>query len=199
MERIRGKLSYANVAAMLALVFAMSGGAIAATGGFSSNGTLQGCVGSSGVLRLVKPGKKCNKGQTAVAWSREGPSGRPGANGAKGATGAAGAPGAPGAKGVEGLKGLDGEPADVKWASVKESGGILAGRGVGAAVLVGTPTVHYAVAFDRDMTNCAVVADQNGTPAEAPVGAVIAGTEVFVSPKTAGASLETPFSIVAYC
>jgi hypothetical protein len=31
MERIRRHLSYANVAATLALVFAMSGGAIAAT------------------------------------------------------------------------------------------------------------------------------------------------------------------------
>ena len=44
MERITRHLSYANVAATLALVFAMSGGAIAATGGFSGGGKLQACA-----------------------------------------------------------------------------------------------------------------------------------------------------------
>jgi hypothetical protein len=36
MERIRRHLGFANVAAGLALLFSMSGGAIAATGGFTA-------------------------------------------------------------------------------------------------------------------------------------------------------------------
>ena len=66
MERIRRHLSYANVAATLALVFAMTGGAIAATGGFSSSGKLQACVGSGGTLKLLKSGQRCHHGQQKV-------------------------------------------------------------------------------------------------------------------------------------
>jgi hypothetical protein len=41
MQWIKRHISYANVAATLALVLAMSGGAVAATGGFSSGATLK--------------------------------------------------------------------------------------------------------------------------------------------------------------
>src|SRR5665647_3638988 len=85
MERIRRHLSYANVAATLALVFGMSGGAIAATGGFSSGGTLRACANEEGGLKLLQAGKRCKRGQKTVSWSQTGPAG---ANGAAGATGA---------------------------------------------------------------------------------------------------------------
>lgn len=77
MEAIGRHLSYANVAATLALVFAMSGGAIAASGGFSSAGKLQACVNSEGGLRLLKSGKHCGRGQKTVAWNQAGPAGHP--------------------------------------------------------------------------------------------------------------------------
>ena len=63
MERIGRRISYANVAATLALVLAMSGGAVAATGGFSAGGTLRACANEEGAIRLLKAGKKCAKGQ----------------------------------------------------------------------------------------------------------------------------------------
>jgi hypothetical protein len=132
MGRIGRHLSYANVAATLALVFAMSGGAIAASGGFSSGGKLQACVNGEGGLRLLKAGKHCARGQKAVAWNQDGPAGAPGA---KGAAGAPGAPGAAGAQGGEGQKGLNGESASVKWASIASGGAILAAHGVVAAGL----------------------------------------------------------------
>jgi hypothetical protein len=90
---MRRHVSYANVAATLALVFAMSGGAIAATGGFSSGGKLQACVNGEGGLKLLKAGKHCKKGQKTVAWSMTGPAGAKGATGASGAAGATGAVG----------------------------------------------------------------------------------------------------------
>jgi pilus assembly protein FimV len=108
MERIRRHLSYANVAATLALVFAMTGGAVAATGGFSSGGALRACVNGEGTLKLLKPGKHCGKGQQSVAWDQTGPAGANGAPGVPGTTGAAGAPGATGAKGADGAKGAEG-------------------------------------------------------------------------------------------
>ena len=93
---MRRHVSYANVAATLALVFAMSGGAIAATGGFSNGGKLQACVNEEGGLKLLKSGKRCKRGQKTVAWNMTGPAGT------KGAAGAAGAPGASGANGAAG-------------------------------------------------------------------------------------------------
>jgi hypothetical protein len=104
MDGIRRHLSYANVAATLALVLAMSGGAIAATGRFSSGGKLQACVNGEGGLRLLKPGKHCTRGQQAIGWNQEGPAG------ARGATGATGAPGSPGATGAQGPAGANGAP-----------------------------------------------------------------------------------------
>jgi hypothetical protein len=111
MKGIRRHLSYANVTATLALVLAMSGGAIAASGGFSSGGKLQACVNGEGVLRLLKPGKHCARGQQAVSWNQQGPAGVSGANGAAGAPGAQGATGATGQSGTVGVNGAPGASA----------------------------------------------------------------------------------------
>lgn len=61
MKRITKHVSYANVAATLAVVLAMSGGAIAATGGFTNGGAFRACVNQEGGLKLLKSGKKCKK------------------------------------------------------------------------------------------------------------------------------------------
>jgi hypothetical protein len=121
MERIRRHVSYANVAATLALVFAMSGVGYAASGGFTSGGKLQACVNEEGTLKLLKAGKHCAKGQKPVAWNQTGP---PGANGAPGVTGiagpvgATGAVGAVGAKGAEGAKGSEGSKGENAFTNI---------------------------------------------------------------------------------
>jgi hypothetical protein len=95
MERVRQHLSYANVVATLALVFAMSGGAIAATGGFTAaSSSVKACVAANGVLKVLT-GKKCKGGQKAVSWNQQGPAGPQGATGSAGATGPQGTPGVP--------------------------------------------------------------------------------------------------------
>ena len=117
MEGTRRHLSYANVMATVAVVFAMSGGAIAATGGFSgSEEKLKACVGGNGVMRLLK-GKRCSRGQKTVAWNQEGPAG------AKGPAGAAGAAGPAGSQGPQGPQGASGTPASTAWATLNEGGG----------------------------------------------------------------------------
>ncbi|HSS39101.1 MAG TPA: hypothetical protein VLT58_10060, partial [Polyangia bacterium] len=84
----------------MAVLFAMSGGAFAAAGGFSSGGKLQACVNEEGGLKLLKAGKHCKRGLKTVGWSIAGPKGATGAAGAKGAAGAAGAAGAQGPAGA---------------------------------------------------------------------------------------------------
>ena len=78
MNPIRRHLSYANVAATLALVFAMSGGALAATH-YSINSTKQ-------INPKVLKKLKGNAGKTG----KTGPTGLPGAAGLQGAKGAEG-------------------------------------------------------------------------------------------------------------
>jgi len=108
MKRITRHLSYANIMATVAVVFAMAGGAIAATGGFTSGGKLQACVNEEGRVKLLKSGERCKRGTKSVSWSQSGPAGAKGAPGVPGASGAAGVAGAQGAVGAKGADGLSG-------------------------------------------------------------------------------------------
>ena len=198
MERIRRHVSYANVAATLALVFATSGVGYAATGGFSSGGTLRACANEEGAIRLLKPGKKCKKGQKAVAWNMTGPAGPKGASGVPGTTGAAGTPGA---KGADGAKGETGEGSPTAWARVNEAGNLVAGHGVEHALKEGVG--DYRLTFNRDVSNCGAVATQNEGSGENHV--VLALTEtndkaiVLIGKATNGEGKPGAFTIVVYC
>src|ERR1017187_10411591 len=203
MKRIREHLSYANVAATLALLFAMSGGAIAATGGFSSGGALRACANEEGAIMLLKPGKHCRKGQTAVAWNQTGPAGAPGAKGAAGAAGAAGPAGLAGAS-IQGPRGTAGDE-NVKWATVGAAGNIENGRGITKVDGAKSP---YEVTFDRDVSSCAIVAAAD----QALIGRLSTGLvlntdrnasdrvqeNVYIE-NSEGTNVPARFSIVAYC
>jgi hypothetical protein len=91
---MRRRLSYANVTATLALVFAMSGGALAANH-YLINSTKQ---ISPKVLKTLK-GRAGATGRTGTA-GLAGPTGSQGATGPKGDTGPKGETGAPGANGT---------------------------------------------------------------------------------------------------
>lgn len=173
MKRISGHLSYANVAATMALLFAMSGGAIAASGGFSSGGTLHACANEEGVIRLLKPGKTCKRGQKSVSWNQTGPAG------AKGATGAAGPAGATGPVGATGATGAAGTSATTLWATVSAEGKLL--RGSGATGVTGTNP--YTIKFTRDVTECAYSTSMNAGPAD----------EAFVTPGEPGTAIVFTF------
>ncbi len=88
---------------LLALFVALGGTSYAAAGAFvAKNGQLSGCVGGSGVLKVLKPGHRCPKGQTAVAWNVAGRAGGTGPAGVVGPTGARGATGETGSAGPSG-------------------------------------------------------------------------------------------------
>jgi hypothetical protein len=177
-----------NAVGFLALFVALGGVGYAATGGFSNDGQLQACVGESGTLTLLKAGRHCTHGQKKVAWNQ---------TGAAGPKGAPGTPGGAGVKGTEGPKGLNGESANIKWASISALGVILAGKGV---VAVGDTGTAYAVAFNSDITNCAVLATQNEEAGDVASAAIRAGTEVFVHIENfKGENQLRGFSIAAFC
>ena len=97
-SKIRKRLTYANVAMTLALVFAMSGGAYAASK-YIITSTKQ-------IKPSVLKSLKGAKGATGAA----GAAGAQGAQGLKGETGAAGAAGVKGDKGDKGETGATGSP-----------------------------------------------------------------------------------------
>ena len=112
---MRGKftdrLTFANVAASLALFVAIGGGAYAASGGFvGRSGTIHGCVRSTGTLIVLRSGHHCPKHTTALSFNQKGSRGPAGTDGKDGGTGPAGPAGTPGAPGTNGTNGQTGPP-----------------------------------------------------------------------------------------
>jgi hypothetical protein len=90
---LRPRISYANVAATLALVCSTVGIAFAAIPG--RNGTIKGCYATrSGALRVISDRKRCHRGERTLSWNQRGPTGRTGAVGRTGPQGLAGQNGA---------------------------------------------------------------------------------------------------------
>jgi hypothetical protein len=87
MVRRAGRYCLNNAPGLLALFIALGGVSYAASGGLTSGGKLQGCVGANGALTLLKSAAKCHHGQQKVAWSQTGPRGPRGPAGASGAAG----------------------------------------------------------------------------------------------------------------
>jgi hypothetical protein len=97
-RRPRGpKLSYANVAATLALFLAVTGGAVAAVKStfVASDGTVKLCVKRSGAPTVAKAGRGCPKRTTSVVINQRGPQGPAGPAGPAGGSGGGGGGGGP--------------------------------------------------------------------------------------------------------
>jgi hypothetical protein len=100
LDRSHHWLTFANVTSVLALVFAMSGGAYAITSGRGPDEVVHGCYQKKrGALRIVPAGRKCAKSERGIAWNQHGVAGPIGLAGPAGQTGSPGAAGAPGVAG----------------------------------------------------------------------------------------------------
>ncbi len=137
---MRKRLSYANVTATLALVFAMSGGALAAN------------------HYLINSTKQINP---KVLKKLTGKTGKTGAIGATGATGAAGKEGPQGKEGLtgkegkEGKEGAAGTPATTLFAYVQEEGTLVRGTPGTTDEKLGTiGNEYYEVNFPTDVSKC---------------------------------------------
>ncbi len=104
-QALRRHLSYANVAATLALVFALTGGALAA--GSNGGGSGAGAKASASAAAVHAAAAKKSKKRTAPA-GRPGPRGPAGPAGAGGPAGPAGPTGPTGATGPAGTNGTNG-------------------------------------------------------------------------------------------
>lgn len=123
MSKLKSRLTYANVAATLALVFAMSGGALAANH-YLIHSTKQ---ISPAVLKKLKG----HTGRTGPT----GPAGKEGVQGKEGPQGKEGLKGKEGAKGKEGVagkEGAEGNPHTIRWRKAVAT----AGKSLGEATSV---------------------------------------------------------------
>ncbi|MGW0729580.1 hypothetical protein [Streptomyces mirabilis] len=110
MTFIRRAVTAAAAAAVL--LVATSADFASATGGeqsyIAADGTIQGCVNSSGHLRLVEVGSACRSHEQSVTWAQtgqQGPAGPKGDTGPKGDSGAQGSEGPAGQQGDTGPRG----------------------------------------------------------------------------------------------
>lgn len=106
-DRLRRRLTFANVTSVAALVLALGGGAYAADL-MGSNGQIRGCVSKDGQLTVLRSGQRCHKGQRKIAWNKRGRRGATGPRGATGLTGSTGAAGRTGPRGATGPTGARG-------------------------------------------------------------------------------------------
>jgi hypothetical protein len=126
MNALRKHLSYANVVATLALLFAMSGGALAAS------------------HYLINSTKQINPKVLRKLAGKTGKTGPPGPQGPQGATG------------LQGAEGKEGPAATHLWASVlaEPSGAAKVGAGSGVSSVEHVGTGLTKVTFDRDVSHC---------------------------------------------
>lgn len=140
---MRRHLTYANVAATLALVFAMTGGALAAK------------------HYMVESTSQINP---KVLKKLRGHNGKKGATGKTGLTGAAGAPGAPGATGPAGA------PATKLLASINEEGAIVRSQGLVSAQK--TNKGEYKLTWNQPINSCYPIATMFDFPDIIDVGGI---------------------------
>jgi len=185
MGRIRRHLSYANVAATVALFLALSGGAYAVAENplVGRNGAISVCVQAADQeLQAVRPGTKCPVGDVALTLNQNGRPGKHGQRGARGPTGPqgpqgpqgpkgstgptgpqgptgntgpTGPQGATGSRGPAGPQGVAGNPATRLFAFVSDIGQLDYGSGATQATQVAAGI--YSVTFNRSLVGCVAI------------------------------------------
>ncbi len=134
---MRRHLNYANVVATFALVFAMSGGALAAHHYLISS------------TKQISP---------KVLKKLKGNTGNTGKTGATGPQGKEGAQGKEGKQGPRGLEGLEGAPASTLLGSIQSSGTVTREQGLIAVKhTIGTGT--YQLEWEQNISQCYPVAN----------------------------------------
>ena len=193
---IRRRLTYANVAATVALFAALCSGAYAALkpGGH----VFHGCVDrGTGVLRVVSSARACLgphqvtrgsqrvrvPGEYAITWNQAGP---PGAQGTQGSSGAGGPTGPSGPQGVQGQTGPPGPFPDSLpsgktltgvYATLMQSGLEGFDDETFAYPLSSPPTAHFVGIFAQAPPQCPGSShDPQALPGNLCVYAVLGGT-----------------------
>jgi len=183
---MRKRLTYANVTATLALVFAMSGGAMAANS-YLINSTKQ-------INPKVLKKLKGNAGKT----------GAPGTGGAAGATGATGPQGKEGPQGKQGirgeigLEGIPGEPATSLLGSIEGGGTITREQGL-IAVKHTAGTGIYQLEWDQNISQCYPVANIYATTGYVVMEGISGSTLDISTFNTSSTATDEAFYVAVLC
>jgi hypothetical protein len=184
---MRRRITYANVVATLALVFAMSGGALAAN------------------HYLIESTKQIKPSVLKKLKGARGAKGATGTIGPAGAAGAAGKEGPQGKEGKTGKEGTEGKSATKLWAAVNEAGALVKSSGAASAEKLATGV--YAVKFDQDITECALLGTTGATgftgtsPGEISVqGKALTTESLFIQTfTTTGTAANREFYVAVLC
>jgi hypothetical protein len=220
MRKLGRSLSYANVMATVAVFLALGGGAFAATSGLiTKGGTIHGCVSTrSHVLKVLAAGKRCGRGQVALAFNAKGVPGAPGPAGATGpagptgpagARGAKGDTGAPGRAGTNGTNGTNGKNAVSLFVSTLETGAIV--NSSPSVSVSRNAAGSYIVTFPQDVSKCVPqVSIGNSSGNVLPAGLPAARADGVINPNdldlvdvvthnAAGTAVDLPFNLSMSC
>jgi hypothetical protein len=192
MQRLRGKLTYANVVATLALFLVLAGGTAVAASRLAKNS-----VGSKQIKKRAVTPAKLSAAATATLI---GPTGPKGATGAQGPKGDPGVKGEPGINGEPGLKGEPGQSATALWAVVSGgSGGLV--RSSGATSSRKRNTGEFEVVFDRDVSACSYQVTMASTPGVAVAEPKTANADgvVVESFESGGNLADKTFYLAVFC
>ena len=184
--------------ALAALPLALGAGvALAAQPGavHTTSAVINACVKkSNGSVRVVAASSSCRKGESRLAWNRQGPAGLRGANGSNGTPGPAGPAGAAGAKGDAGARGAIGPagPAGPKGDAGPALPSLEALNGVGCH-LGGSPGTASLTYDTEGVATLKCVASGGGSAAvirvnEFMTGSTGAASNEFVELVNAGSS-----------
>jgi hypothetical protein len=196
-------MTYANVAATLALVFAMTGGAVAATHYLITSSKQI----SPKVLKELKAPGKTGASGPAGSPGAQGPQGLQGPSGAKGTNGTNGTKGEPGPQGTPGLEGETGPegPEGGTSAALKRWRKSIAMAGKGKATKVTLLTVgpfevvghcEEEAGGGETIASTFIVSSEAGAfaaePEEGEQIALPKGQEVSITPEPAEGEPEEP-------
>jgi hypothetical protein len=193
-QRIRRHLTPAMFVALLALVFAVTGGAFAASGqagggGAPAKGTASSALAESAKSTLAesakskgKTGPRGPRGATGAkgATGATGPTGPAGATGAKGENGAAGATGPQGAAGPEGKAGKEGKEGEEGTPGVQGSPWTAGGTLPSGSTETGAWDIQVLAAETKTVTSVSFPIPLSSALGEKNVHFILANGEEFV-------------------
>ena len=167
MKRLKGKLTYANVMATVAVFLVVGGGtAFAASQMLPKNS-----VGTKQIKNAAVTPAKLSPAAKAGMTGPAGPKGATGPAGAKGATGARGATGPTGPTGAKGATGATGAAATVLFAEVGKPGNLLKGSNVTSVIPGIVQPGEYEIVFNRNVSACTTQATIAGEEAAGEITA----------------------------
>jgi hypothetical protein len=178
-KAVGDRLSYANVLATLALFFAMSGGALAAT------------------HYLINSTKQINPKVLKKLKGKTGATGAAGAAGAAGAQGKEGGQGKEGKQGLRGEEGLEGEPATRLLGSIQSSGAIT--REQGLTAVKHTVTGAYQLEWARDVSQCYPVANIFASTGYVVMEGFTSNVLTIATFNAAGTATDEAFYVAVLC